>query len=304
MTDAFFSKKLEDATILIVDDQVINLEVLDMHLSTHFKIVRALSGTEAIDICQVEVPDLIIMDVIMPGLDGLETCARLRKREEFADIPVIFSTSLSTAKDETACWDAGGTDFIAKPVHPETLKRRIHYHIKLKLQTDLLKHQVYRDPLTNIYNRKYLEEHGDKLVKQANRTGRPLVLLMIDIDCFKLYNDLYGHVKGDDCLKVVASTLNNLVARPSDIVVRYGGEEFCCMLPETDEQGARKIARNMCTTIESLNICHPSSPQKRITVSIGGVVTCGLQKTVEDLIKDADLQLYRQKLKGKNGVSF
>lgn len=294
-------RKLENAIVLIVDDQPINLEILDVHLSKHFNIVRASSGQEAIDYCRKNPPDLIVMDVVMPGLDGLEACRQLKADKNLCDIPVIFSTSLSTPSDQTNCWNVGGSDFVAKPIHPQTLIQRIRVHAKLKIQTDILKSQVYLDGLTSIYNRLYLDEHSVKLFQQAQRAEVPLSVLMIDIDYFKKFNDMYGHLEGDNCLRAIAKTLSASTERPIDLVCRYGGEEFCCLLPETNKRGAEKIATKMCDAIASLEIEHTESPYKKISISIGIAVSSEDSAHIIEVMNYADKNLYQAKLNGRKG---
>ncbi len=295
-------KRLSEAVILLVDDQEINLEILDAHLKKRFNTVKVSSGREAIQYCLNTPPDLVLMDVVMPGMTGLETCRLIKSYPQLSDIPVIFTTSLSNPEDQTECYSAGGSDFIAKPIHPITLMQRVIINLTLKLQTDFLREQVYLDGLTSVYNRRYFNEHGQRCIRQSKRTQLPLSLLLIDVDHFKEFNDIYGHLSGDDCLKSISSVLVSETGRPTDVVCRYGGEEFACLLPETDANGAMIVAQKMCNEIQNLGIVHEASTLKQVTVSIGVAVIIPNSDDLSELVTIADEKLYTAKRNGRNQI--
>jgi len=290
--------------ILIVDDVPENIEVLGEILADGHDILCAFSGREALDLAG-EGPDLILLDVMMPDMDGYETCARLKADAATADIPIIFITAKTSPEDETAGFAAGAVDFITKPVNRATVRARIKTHLTLKRQSDLLRTQAMIDGLTGIANRRYFDERLYAEWRHELRHQLPLALLMIDIDHFKLYNDHYGHQAGDNCLRQVATTLKAGLSRPHDLVARYGGEEFVCLLAECDLEGAITKAEGLRATVAGLAIPHAISPTADIiTLSIGVAVTIPMVGTSPDnLIAAADAQLYLAKQAGRNRVS-
>lgn len=293
-------KDLSQATILIVDDQPINIELLKGILEDDYRIMTADSGLKALQCCQEMMPDLVILDVVMPELDGLQTCHILKADLNTSNIPIIFVTAVTEQHEENACWDAGGIDFLNKPVNPLTLHHRVKAQLTIKLQSDLLRAQAYMDGLTHIYNRRYFDDYYAKQQVHAKRSGEALCILLIDIDFFKQYNDHFGHLQGDICLKRVASILKATLCRPLDIVARYGGEEFVCILPATDIHGASVVAEKLLVAVQQLDMPHPASEHNVLTISIG--VGC-YKKAIENadtLMQLADKNLYMAKTAGRN----
>lgn len=295
-----YDSPLENATILVVDDQPINIQVIYQILGEQYQVLMATSGIEAIKVCKTSMPDLVLMDVVMPEQDGLTTCKLMKTDAEIANIPVIFVTGLQQQSEENACWEAGAVDFIQKPVNPSTLQHRVRAHLTLKRQTDLLRSLAYIDGLTGVNNRRYFEQYFQKQLAACKRLQQPIAVLLIDIDHFKQYNDHYGHLLGDDALKLVAKSLKLSTKRPADLVARYGGEEFICVLPNTDASGATHLATKMLAAIMELNIKHPTSPLGKISVSIGVAATTDYQVNLTQL---ADEQLYSAKQNGRNRYS-
>mgnify|MGYP000459941983 CR=1 FL=1 len=177
---------LSHAKILVVDDQPVNIQAIYSSLNGSYVVLAATSGEEALDLVVKENPDLILMDVVMPGLSGLDTCRTLKLQEETSEIPVIFITGSDSPEEENDCWDSGGIDFISKPVNPMTLRNRVKSHLMLKYQKDMLLKMVYVDGLTGVFNRRYLDEHLIKHIHLAKRTQRDTSVLLIDIDFFHL----------------------------------------------------------------------------------------------------------------------
>lgn len=291
--------------ILIVDDQKTNIELSENIFSSEYEVLLANSANEALNMCEKTLPDLILLDVVMPEVDGLTLCKILKNQPETADIPVMFVTGYQNPEEESSCWAVGGVDFVNRPVNTETLKQRVKVHLMLKLQTDRLKEMAMMDSLTGIPNRRLFEDRLQVEIRQTNRTGMPLSILMIDVDFFKRYNDHYGHLMGDECLKQIATALKANVKRPRDLIARYGGEEFVCLLPETDEIGARAIAEKLVLGIRQLEREHlDSDVAKIVTVSIGYAVSRQIAHvSAELLIETADAELYRAKQGGRNRVS-
>ncbi|MFQ3198546.1 MAG: diguanylate cyclase (GGDEF)-like protein [Paraglaciecola sp.] len=290
----------DKASILVVDDQSINIQIINQILIDDYQVFFAHSGDEALDFCTKTPPDMVLMDVVMPKMDGLTTCQIMKQTPGLDTIPVIFVTALQKQNEENACWEAGGIDYLIKPVNPATLLNRIKAHITLKFQTDLLKKMVYLDGLTGVYNRRYFDDFLQQQIGQAKRADQSLAVLMVDIDYFKQFNDQYGHLHGDDQLKAVAQCLADILCRPMDIVARHGGEEFACVLPCTDALGARHIAQEMIDSVESLGIPHKLSPYHKLTISVGLAMVDDGVKSGEDLVLAADTCLYKAKKTGRN----
>lgn len=292
--------------ILIVDDSSLNIRVLGEALSPLHDIYAATSGEEALKVAVSDnPPDLILLDIVMPGIDGLEVCRRLKADIRTQDIPIIFITAMTDEKDEEKGLELGAVDYIRKPCSPPIVKARVKAHLDLKRKSDILKNLSQRDGLTGIPNRRRFEEHFNLEWSRAIRSGTSLSIVMLDIDFFKNYNDNYGHAKGDECLIAVARALDHCLKRPTDMVARYGGEEFVAILPETDFNGAQMMAESMRTAIEKLDIPHEfSDTAPRVTISVGLSTTIPtMSYAPNDLIKEADKMLYESKSSGRNRTS-
>jgi len=292
--------------VLIVDDSSFNITILGEALSKEYEISVATNGQDALHIARgTNPPDLILLDIIMPGMDGLEACARLKEDPATRDIPVIFITSMTEEEDETKGLAVGAVDYIAKPFSIPIVKARVKTHVELKLQRDMLHRISTIDGLTGIPNRRRFDEFYSIEWKRARRSATPLTVVMCDIDHFKAYNDTYGHAQGDECLKAVASALLKIVNRPTDIVARYGGEEFVAVLPETNAQGAAFIAEAMRTIVSDQALSHENSgAADHVTISVGvATVLPTTENSPEALLKAADSMLYESKENGRNRVS-
>lgn len=295
MGTSFFNTDVK-AKILVVDDQPVNIQIIHQILSAEYQIFMATSGAQAIQLCLSNPPDLILLDVMMPELDGLETCRLLKKQDGLASVPVVFVTGLQSQDEENECWDAGCSDFLIKPVNPVTLKNRVRAQLRLKLQNDLLQRLAFSDALTGLYNRRYANEFFENQNAVCQRASMPLVVLMIDIDFFKTYNDSYGHLKGDECLIVVAQQLKTKLKRSSDLVARYGGEEFICILPGISLAEADILAQSLVDSVAALQLEHRKSPLGKVTISLGYASS----EHSTELLRDADVALYQSKNNGRN----
>lgn len=289
--------------LLVVDDQPINIQMLYQIFHDDHEVFMATSGKEALDFCRNNrLPDLILLDVVMPEMDGLEVCRQLRADPATADIPIIFVTSQSDPMDETRALEAGGVDFISKPVNPAVVRARVKTQLTLKIQSDLLRTMAFIDGLTGVANRRRFDEALQAEWRRCRRSASPLALIMIDIDYFKNFNDRYGHQAGDTCLQTVASTLQGHLSRSHDLVARYGGEEFVCLLPECDLAASQSKAEELRVAVTKRNIPHEISPTAdMVTVSLGiaSVVPNG-DCTPESLLAAADSALYAAKSAGRN----
>ena len=294
----------ERPRLLVVDDQPINIQALYQIFHVDHEVFMATSGRQALDFCQRDPPDLILLDVVMPEMDGLEVCRHLKANPLTAGIPVIFITAQTEPADETRALEAGAVDFITKPVNPAVVRARVKTHLTLKAQTDMLRALVFIDGLTGVANRRHFDENLQDEWRRCRRGGAPLALVMIDIDHFKRYNDYYGHQTGDACLQAVAATLQRGFYRSHDLVARYGGEEFVCLLPECDLAGARKKAEELRQAVEAQGIPHEVSPTARmVTISLGIAATVpDSAGNPEQLLAAADAALYTAKSGGRNRV--
>lgn len=295
------TRSVEDCHILIVDDQASSRLILESLLEDMVTCTLVSTAHDAIEWSRTNNPDLILMDVVMPDMDGHVACKMLNDMAETAHIPVIFVTGSANDAEQEKCWEAGGVDFVEKPVNPTTLRNRVKSHLNHKLKTDLLEKLIYLDRLTGAFNRHFLEDNLPSMIRDAVRNERDLSFVLFDVDYFKKFNDLYGHLKGDTCLwKISKETMQSLL-RPRDVLIRIGGEEFLVILPETDEKGALSVAQRLIATIESLKIEHKRSPNNVVTVSAG---VSSYHKSddgiSEKAILRADKALYEAKARGRN----
>ena len=290
--------------ILIVDDDPANIDLLAAILEEDGEILFATSGKAALAMAESERPDIVLLDVVMPDLDGYEVCRRLKDNPATAQIPVIFITALDQETEEEAGLAAGAVDYVAKPISAAITRARVRTHMELKRHRDHLAELAYLDGLTGVANRRRFDEYAGLEWRRARRHGRPVSVLMVDVDEFKHLNDRYGHQAGDACLQEVAAVLGRLVNRPADLLARYGGEEFVCILPETPADGALALAERMRAAVEELGIVHEGAAAGRVTVSIGLATAVVVAATsLEDTLAVADRNLYRAKAAGRNRVS-
>ncbi|MDI9439768.1 MAG: diguanylate cyclase [Limnochordia bacterium] len=290
--------------ILIVEDVKLNAQILVNALKDTYDLRVAHNGVEALAMVREEMPDLILLDIIMPEMDGYEVCARLQSDPNTRDIPILFLTALEGDQNEAYGIELGAMDYIRKPFNVPIVKAKIRNHLELKRYKDILKRDSRIDGLTRIPNRRRFDEAYVEERDRARRTKTPLAVLMIDLDRFKLYNDAYGHLQGDDVLRLVAQTLYHALHRPGDLVARWGGEEFVVLLPQTDLEGAVTVAERLRKAVWELEIPHESSPvAKVLTVSIGVAASkAGQPWSYDMLLQWADEAVYRAKAEGRNKV--
>jgi len=291
-------------TILAVDDSPENLDLIKSILEPYYTVKVALNGELALHIASSQHPDLILMDIMLGDSNGFEICHRLKSATKTRDIPIIFLTAKRSEADEVEGFKIGGCDYITKPFSPAIMLARIKTQLQLKAKTDLLEKLASLDGLTEIPNRRAFNMAVDRQLNQSKRTAIPLSLLIVDIDKFKQYNDHYGHPRGDDCLKRVATALRDHTHRPEDLVARLGGEEFAILLPNTDNTGATLRAEQYREIIEQLKIEHIGShPGPFVTVSIGvATLMAETHDHAATLIQAADNALYQAKKQGRNRV--
>lgn len=294
----------ERASILIVDDEEINLELLKYTLASDYDIITATDGETAIQIAVEQQPDLVLLDIMMPGISGYEVCRQLKSNPATINIPIVFSTAKDSDEDEVLGLEMGAADYIHKPYKTALIKARISNQIELKQKNDLLEKLVRIDGLTEISNRRFFDESFEQEWRRAIRSGQSLALGLLDIDHFKQFNDNYGHAAGDKCLIQVAKCLEKQIRRSGDFVARYGGEEFVFLWLDADQEAAILLADKARKAISELNIAHHySSCAKQVTASFGlAVVTPEAQWHKEALLQLADDNLYLAKERGRNQV--
>lgn len=296
------SPQVRREKILVVDDSPVNIRILADGLKSNYELIVATSGEAALRRAFSDSPpDLVLLDVMMPVMDGYEVCRRLKADERTKNIPVIFITARNTEEDETKGLELGAIDFIAKPFSLAIVNARVRTHLELKRKSDILESLAFLDGLTGIPNRRRFDTVLENEWKRAARCAQPLALIMIDIDHFKPFNDTYGHGAGDKCLRLVADVLRGCQKRASDFVARYGGEEFASVLPGAGSREATDLGEIMRKKVEAMNIEHSGSSSCRVTISLGISSVIPSPLSSPSLLKEAaDRALYQAKAEGRN----
>jgi len=293
------------ARILIVDDDRSNIEALNHILKPAYSTLVAINGRTAIEIARQTVPDLILLDIIMPDMNGFEALAELKREDALRRIPVIFITALDSTEDETKGFALGAVDYITKPFRDPIVRARVKTHLRMAEYIREIERFGMTDTLTGLPNRRSLDERTGIEWNRAIREKEPLSILMIDADNFKNYNDKYGHMQGDVLLQAIAETLSKAVKRSGDFVSRWGGEEFAVLLPNTELNAAVEIAERIRGNIEKMPVAHPDGSETFVTVSAGvNTETPTVNSIVMDFIVKADNMLYAAKKSGKNKVCW
>ncbi|MBC8207084.1 MAG: diguanylate cyclase [Kiritimatiellales bacterium] len=292
-------------TILIVDDMRTNALALASILKAEWTVKTTQDGKAALQIAEEDpMPDLILLDINMPGMDGYEVCRHLKESEKTRDIPVIFVTAKDDQKDEAFGLGLGAVDYIIKPVNKTIVKARIRNHLALRqaltelaLNNEELERLATRDKLTGLYNRRRLDQLMAAEIERAWRYGRPLSIMLLDIDKFKTINDTLGHLVGDTILSETAKQLQNSV-RSCDLVGRWGGDEFIIICPETTPDTALPLAERLCRDYAACEFTAVDG----LTASFG-VASYREGRRADDLFSSADDALYRAKRNGRNQVA-
>lgn len=294
----------EKPTVLVVDDERFNLSALHALLREDCRVMVATDGEQGLAAARANRPDLILLDVTMPGLSGHDVCRALQQDPETRDIPIIFITARGDADDETFGFELGAADYIAKPFNHAVVRARVRTQLRLKAQADLIASYAFRDGLTGLCNRRSLDQRLEREWARCLSAGLPLSVALLDVDHFKKFNDTYGHGPGDDCLRSVGRALAGSVKRSGDLAARYGGEEFALLLPEADADAAGAIAEEVRRAVEALAIPHAASGAAAcVTVSVGIATRIPTPDTLPlALWTEADARLYRAKSSGRNRV--
>ncbi|MEC9410759.1 MAG: diguanylate cyclase, partial [Pseudomonadota bacterium] len=275
------------STVLIVDDSPSNIRVMAAVLQERYRVKTATSGQQCLDMALRHKPELILLDIEMPGISGYETCRELKDMSETRDIPIIFVTGRDNIEDEELGLRIGAVDYITKPISPVILSARVDTHVTLKRQQDRLLQLAMHDQLTGLYNRHYMLEMVEQRIARARRHNTPLTTLIIDLDHFKKINDTHGHIAGDQILEQVSALLQRQ-CRTEDTVARFGGEEFIVLMEPCSLDHAHYKAEVMRHQISQLM---PSNIP--VTVSIGAAELSESDQNFNDLLKRADDALYR-----------
>jgi diguanylate cyclase (GGDEF)-like protein len=305
-------------SILLVDDDPGAIQLMGRILADVGELRFATNGKDALRLARDSAPDLILLDAEMPGMSGFELLRTLKAESSLADVPVIFITSHSEAGFEVSALDMGAADFIAKPLKSSRVLARVRTQLRMKHMADELRRTATTDSLTGVANRRQFDESLEREWLRTQRSGEPVSLLMIDVDHFKLYNDLYGHPKGDVCLRRVTQALQSACKRPADLLARYGGEEFMILLPQTPRHGAQHMAQQVLAAVATSGIFHEDSRTTHyVSVSVGiscfdDASACWSNLTAEqrardeshalracDLVHAADKALYSAKQAGR-----
>jgi len=299
------SSEKQKQTVLLVDDEPANIRILLELLQEDYDTRVAINGETALEIVTSDQPpDLVLLDVMMPGINGYEVCQRMKSDPRTADIPVIFITGKSNEEDVVRGLRNGAVDYVAKPFSRVVVKARVKTHAELKKHRDYLKEQTLHDGLTGIANRRRFDEFLASTWDFSLRKSAVIAVVMVDLDYFKLYNDNYGHQEGDECLKKVAKILASSLRRKIDLAARYGGEEFACIMPGADLDRAMAMAEQFRQNVLALRIPHAHSQVDRfVTISLGvASVLPAPDDSCETLVGNADKALYKAKNNGRNRV--
>jgi len=294
----------EKNSILIVDDEKMNLMVLDNLLRDKYDIFMAKNGQSAIEKVNECRPDLVLLDIIMPDMNGYEVLAQIRKLDcRIKNVPVIFITGLNSEDNEEKGLDLGAADYITKPFNSAIVKLRVQNQLQIVNQMRIIERLSEIDPLTAIPNRRSLDNQMYMEWGRAVRNSIPLGFMMIDVDKFKVFNDTHGHQLGDLVLQTVAKVFGRVLKRSGDFAARYGGEEFSVLLPDTDMEGVVQIAEEIRKCIEETVISYGDGKSVNVTVSIGAHSQIPTQnESIAEFIAFADLALYAAKKEGRNRV--
>ena len=290
-------------SVLIVDDENTNILALTHILKNEYIVYAAKNGQKGIEAAEKYLPDVILLDIIMPEMDGHAVISALKNAEKTRNIPVVFITGLSNTDNEEKGLTLGAADYISKPFSPAIVKLRVKNQVKMLNQLRMIELLSMLDQLTSIPNRRGFDNRLDMEWIRAIRENTFISFLILDIDKFKVYNDTYGHQQGDRVLQAVSKTITQSLNRPGDYAARWGGEEFVVLLPNTDMDGALAIAEKIRMNIGNVLIPCADGTETRVTVSIGVNSKMPLRfPSREEFIAEADKALYRAKETGRNRV--
>ena len=314
LTDPFrgnetLNGKIDLPSILLVEDNEKDAQLIQMQLYGQPYSIRVVqTGEEALSCAQQEKIDLIILDILLPGVNGFDVSRQLKGNERTSSIQIVAVTNLKDMESKIKGLELGVDDYLVKPINMHELRARINALIKKKAYLDKLKtgyesavHSAITDRLTGLYNYAYFHYFLENEIKRSERHHNPVALIMMDIDDFKHYNDSMGHLVGDEILKQFGRLISENI-RDIDLGVRYGGEEFALVMPYTDLKGAIKSAERIKRLIKGHSFIIDAFPPARLTVSMGIAVHPSDAASITDLIQKADTALYGAKKSGKDSI--
>ena len=309
--DAGPEPQKEPPLVLLVEDNESDAELV-RHLlkDLPLRLERLANGADAVELCQTGRVDLMLLDILLPGLNGFEVCRQVKSSEKGKDLPIVVITCLEDMDSRLKCIELQTDDFLVKPIVGRELQARVKILLEKKQQLDKLRshyelalNSAVVDWLTGLYNHGYFRKFLDLEIKKSLRQRYPVTLIMIDVDNFKAVNDAYGHPAGDVVLQELAKVVRKAV-REVDLVARYGGDEFAVVLPYSDGRGALRVAHRIDEAIKTHGFSPKASAQKtQLTVSMGVAGYPEDAVHVDELIHSADQKLYMAKTKGKNRIS-
>jgi diguanylate cyclase (GGDEF)-like protein len=289
----------EQKTILVVDDTPANIDMM-LHILKDYDVIPATSGEEALFLLKSETVDMILLDIMMPSMDGFEVCRRLKANESTREIPVIFITARSDLDSIEKAYDAGGVDYVTKPFWPRELLARVKTHLHLREVIGKLDYLASHDSLTGLYNRRKFFELGRKLY---NSSKGIVFAVIIDIDHFKRINDSHGHHSGDLVLKAVTKTIGAMMPKQS-VLGRVGGEEFAALIDASMNDDVQQLIDTIRITVSELLISVGGGTCLSCTISSGMARTGNAITSLDNLLKKADAALYEAKQSGRNKSIF
>jgi diguanylate cyclase (GGDEF)-like protein len=294
----------EQSRILIIDDNAASIRLLSGMLKDFGRIFFATSGKAGIEMAREQQPHLILLDVEMPVLNGYEVCRLLKQDPETERASIIIVTGHSGMESEIQALEAGAVDFITKPLNHPVVRARVQSQLKLQHQATALQRLANKDGLTGLFNRRYFDQLIEMEFLRHRRQNMSLGLALLDVDHFKAFNDGYGHLEGDACLKKITETLEAGLKRPGEVVARFGGEEFVVLFPHTTLDDVSKNGDWLCQTVRELKYPHQFSPGEHVvTISVGvSALVPNEVNSVRDLIDSADKALCQAKSEGRNRV--
>lgn len=292
----------ERQRILVVDDSCFNAKVLAAVLQDDYDVAIAKSGEACLEYVKANEVDLIFLDVVMPGLDGYEVCQKLKANLLTRDIPVVFVSAHDEVENQTKGLQLGAIDYLVRPAQPAVVRAKAQNYLALKKHHDMLEGFSFKDGLTGLFNRRYLNEHLERSWNEAFQQQAVLTLIFADVDYFKNYNDFYGHLAGDACLQKIAEAIQSSLVWPAAMAARYGGEEFMVILPGHAMMAAIEQSRRIQDRLAEMQLQHAKSqvnPFVTLSMGLASIVpTAPRQEKV--LVEMADMALYKAKKTGRN----
>lgn len=293
-------------SVLVIDDSPLIHRLLEVRLENEeVELTSAMNGQAGIEAAKANKPDLILLDVHMPGLSGFEVCMRLKDDPDTAHIPIIFITGASDSLDKVKGLDLGAVDYVTKPFEVVELRARVRAALRTVHYQKLLAQQAQIDGLTGLWNHTYFDRRLREILASCHRHDRSTALIMLDVDCFKSVNDTYGHPFGDRVLEHVAEMLRKGI-RVEDLACRYGGEEFVVIAADQDAAGGAILAERLRASIAE-RMWRQRGDEFRVTASFGVAASHGMEDidtAAKELLARADAALYQAKRGGRNRVEI